>query len=66
MTEVLQDRRLVAYLVTIIGVLVALAAAGPAWFVTGLCGFVALEAMQVKRPGAAVFATAQPSQRSGR
>ena len=43
MAEALRDRRFVTYLVVTNLVLVALAIAGPIWFVAGLAGMAAIE-----------------------
>lgn len=49
MAEALRDRRFVSYLIVTNLVLVALAVAGPIWFVAGLVALVAVEVAQTLR-----------------
>jgi ABC-type enterobactin transport system permease subunit len=52
MAEALRDRRFVSYLVVTNVVLVALAVAGPIWFVSGLAALAAVEVAQTLRSDA--------------
>lgn len=49
MAEALRDRRFVSYLIVTNLVLVALAVAGPIWFVSGLAALAAAEVTQTLR-----------------
>ena len=49
MAEALRDRRFVSYLVVTNLVLVALAVAGPVWFISGLAALAAAEVAQTLR-----------------
>ena len=49
MAEALRDRRFVSYLIVTNLVLVALAVAGPIWFVSGLAALAAVEVAQTLR-----------------
>lgn len=52
MAEALRDRRFVSYLIVTNVVLVALAVAGPIWFVSGLAALAAVEVAQTLRSDA--------------
>lgn len=49
MAEALRDRRFVSYLIVTNLALVALALAGPIWFVSGLAALAAVEVAQTLR-----------------